>query len=64
MSQHGAMPPYIVSGCSRIFVFLSDHFRNVFKKYENMAVVTKLIEAGRGGRCIFLEDSSGYAVWR
>ena len=31
MSQHCAMPQYIVSACSRMFVFLSDHLRNVFK---------------------------------
>ena len=53
MSQHGAMPPYIMSACSRMFVFLSDHFRNVFKKYENMAVVTRLIKA-RNGRELFI----------
>lgn len=47
MSQHGAMPPYIVSACSRMFVFLCDHFRNVFKKCENMAVVARLIKGGK-----------------
>ena len=56
------MPPYIMSACSRMFVFLSDHFRNVFKKYENMAVVTMLIKAGKEGNCFFLEDSSDYPV--
>lgn len=54
---------YIVSACSRVFVFLSNHFvsvcsRNVFKKYENMAIVTRLMEAGKGVSFLFLEDSS------